>query len=127
MTGVQTCALPIYECSPYTLTNVYGELLYRKQIFDPDEYLIYKKYYSEIGWNPDVIIYLYCHPSVCYERCRRMNMDVNITMNRIIEIHTQHELIMDEINCPIALYKVNAQEDIECVVNNVTDIVCKLS
>lgn len=115
----------IYEGSPYTLTNIYGELLYRKQIFDSDEYALYRKYCGEIGWDPNIIVYLYCHPNVCYERCKKMN--INVTMNKIIEIHTQHEIMMDEINCPITLYKVNAQENIECVVNNVMDIIHKLS
>ena len=114
----------IFESSPYSFKNIYGELLLEKGEFDVDEYKIYEKYVDSYGWVPDVIIYLFCNPIVCYERHNLLGS--GISLNYIKDLHLRYEIVYDELNCPVKLYKVNSQEDEETVLSNLKDILSRV-
>lgn len=69
-------------------------------------------------WMPDVIIYLYCNPIVCCQR-----------LDELKNLHIRYEFACDELNCPptTKIYKINAQEDCQSVVNNLTQILRQLA
>jgi deoxyadenosine/deoxycytidine kinase len=107
----------IYENSPYTLKAVHCGLLSEKNCFDVDEYRIYNNYYQTLGWIPDIMIYLFCHPLTCHHRCSKPNLEY------ITELHTKYEIVCDELNCQTKIYKVNAHEDKETVYRNIKEII----
>lgn len=113
--------LHFYESSPYSLKNVHGDLLYEKKIFDVSEYKLYTEYNNKMGWTPDIIIYLHCHPEVCFKRCQN-----KFDISYFKDIHLKYEILCDEINCPITIYKINSQENSDDVYKNIIDIIKKL-
>jgi len=117
----------LFENSPYTLKNVYCDLLYEKNCFDEDEYRIYNNYTDRLGWVPDIIIYLYCNPNVCYERNVGRNFPYSPSIEYLKDLHLKYEITCDELNCPITIYKINAQEDSQSVIDNIMDIIDHLS
>jgi hypothetical protein len=64
----------------------------------------------------DVIIYLYCHPDVCY---KRQNV---YTREHLYDLHLKYETELDDLNCRIPIYKVNSQEHSNSVLRNLEDI-----
>jgi deoxyadenosine/deoxycytidine kinase len=116
----------IFESSPYVLKNVYGELTHEKGCFDADEYKIYEKYSTDFGWIPDVVIYLYCNPIICHERIKLCHPNNNVNCDYLKDLHLKFETIFDELNTPITLYKVNAQEETESVYHYILDILSKI-
>lgn len=64
----------------------------------------------------DVIIYLYCHPDVCY---KRQNV---YTRDHLFDLHVKYEMEMDDLNCSIPIYKVNTQEHYDDVLRNLEHI-----
>lgn len=100
----------LFENSPYILKNVYGELLCKKNYFDINEYD-----------TENIIIYLFCIPNVCYERSKNKNQ--RLSLDYLNQLHIKYEILCDEINCPLTLYKINSQEDSESVLNNIIEII----
>ena len=119
----------IYERSPYTLKNVFGDLLYEEGLFDTDEYELHNRYVKDFAWSPDVIIYLFCDPLVCQERVKSrfsISGDDQLTGDYLKKLHLKHETVFDDLNCHIPLYKINSQEDPETVYKNIKDIISKI-
>lgn len=120
--------LNIYERSPYTLKNVFGDLLNDQNLFDPDEYKLHNQYVQKYGWEPDIIIYLYCDHRICFQRIKQRNKekgvpgDDSIPLDYLRQLHLKHEAVFDEHNCDIPIYKINSQEDPETVYRNILDI-----
>ena len=122
--------LNIYERSPYTLKNIFGDLLYEQNQFDPQEYKLHNTYVETLGWTPDVIIYLYCDPEICHQRVNTrfsIDEDSKMTLNYLNKLHLKHEIVFDDMNCSIPIYKINSMEDTETVYKNILDILNKLS
>jgi deoxyadenosine/deoxycytidine kinase len=117
-----TDAVHIYENSPYTLKHVHCELLHEKRCFDEDEYKIYDEYNTQHGWMPDVMIYLYCHPSVCHDRLMPAGQ---VKSDHILDLHAKYEIACDDLNITdhVKLYKINSQEDIDTVYRSIIDII----
>lgn len=118
--------LHFYEGSPLTIKHVYGELSYEKNSFDVDEYKIYNDYYEDFSWKPDIIIYLFCSPVICSERNKNRQPNNPVDMEYLKELHLKYEILCDEINCPVTMYKINSQENSTSVLNNINDIICHL-
>ncbi len=119
----------IYEQSPYTSINILADLLHEEKIFDTDEYNLYKLYAKDI-WIPDIIIYLFCDPDICQERYKlenNLSTDSNqLTKKGFEKIHLKHEIVFDEVNCQIPIYKINSQEDSDLVYLNICDVLKKI-
>ena len=109
----------IYESSPYTLKNVYGKILYDEKHLDKDEYLLHNSYINDFGWMPDIIIYLYCDPEICYERVKNKS---RVSCDYFKKLHLINERTFDDLNCSIPIYKVNSQEDTNNVYKNIKTI-----
>lgn len=105
----------VYENSPYTIKKVHCE----PQCFDPTEYQIYDSYHRKHNWVPDIMIYLFCPPLMCHERTNNTLMNLSY----LTELHAMYEIVCDELNCPIKLFKVNALEDSESVYKNIKAII----
>ena len=122
--------LNLYERSPYTLKNVFGDLLAEEDLFDQDECKIHNEYIEKFGWKPDIIIYLYCDPNECFDRINNrkyVDGDHKLKQSYITDIHLKHETVFDDLNCSIPIYKVNSQEDQSTVYANIVEILKKES
>ena len=120
----------IYERSPYTLKNVFGDMLYQDKLMDEDEYKLHNDYVNRFGWRPDAIIYLYCDPSICHKRIQsrdKISGDSKISLDYLKNLHIQHELVFDSVNCDIPIYKINSQEPPETVYANIKHILSSLN
>lgn len=121
--------LNLYERSPYTLKNVFGDLLYEDHVFDPDEYALHNLYVRQFSWTPDVIIYLYCDPAICFERLQSrsgISGDSQLTLDYLKKLHYKHECVFDQLNCHLPIFKINAQEPSETVYQNLLDVLGKI-
>ena len=112
----ETTELCLYERSPYSLARIYLPYYKSQGLIDQDPIT---ELQSTHIWQPDVIIYLYCDPFVCHQRSKQ-------SLTQLVELHNNHELVLDEMNYSGIIYKVNAQEDIQSVVGNVLAILGKL-
>lgn len=121
----------VYERSPYTLRHIFGDMLWHDGLFDADEYALHNSYVNDLAWKPDVIIYLFCDPKVCYDRLkeragRAVEGDTQLTLDYLKKIHIQHECVLDELQCHIPIYKINSQEDPDTVYNNLLQVLQSL-
>jgi deoxyadenosine/deoxycytidine kinase len=114
-TGIQ-----LFESSPFTFKHIYSDLLREKDLFDPDEYELYTKFSDEIGWVPDVIIYLFCNPIVCHERCVKRGL--NLSLDYLKQLQYKYETTLDELNTTIKIYKINAQEEPSEILRSIEEI-----
>jgi len=96
--------LRFYENSPYILNAIQPGLNLK------------------VDWVPNVIIYLFCSPYICHSH---VNRNTN-PLDHLLDLHTRYEIICDELNCPIKIYKVNAQEETDTVYRNIKDIIDKI-
>lgn len=103
-------SIVLYERSPYTLQRIYTDLR------DPDDLFQYQQSIKQVNWSPDIIIYLFCHPMICKQRTKNLSDEI------LVEFHNRYENILDELNCSIPIYKINAQEDLDQVFNNIIDV-----
>jgi thymidylate kinase len=78
-----------------------------------------------IKLSPDAIIYLSCHPLVCYQRVLQRSPHNNLTLDDLKQSHLIYEKMYDVLNCPIRIYKVNSQQDPETVYNTLKQIIEK--
>jgi len=110
----------IYERSPYTLKNVFSNMLYNDGVLKASEYLLHNKFVDDFSWNPDVIIYLHCEPEVCYQRSLSKHTDIN--MEYVNKLHCQHEEVFDSINCDIPIFKINVHDEKSEVYNSIVNV-----
>lgn len=68
------------------------------------------------GIVPDVTIYLYSHPEICYTRQNEH------TREEVFDLQLKLELELDDLNCQIPIYKVNVLEHRLDVLHNLEDI-----
>ena len=113
----------LYERSPYTLKNIFGEMLAADGTMDKDETDLHNSYVDILNWKPDYIIYIFSLPETCYERIIMRDPDNTIPMEYIKRLHTQHEMIFDTPRTNIPIYKVNGDDDIDQVEKTVRDII----
>lgn len=109
----------LYEMSPHTLKHVYCPVLLEEKNIDEEESNILCEYIDQVKWIPDVIIYLYCDPTICFERSNKL------TLESLKKYHLWHEITLDELNCQIPIYKINSQEDPQTVYKNILSILSK--
>jgi hypothetical protein len=105
----------LYERSPYTLQLIHTNII------DLDELPLYQQVVQRVNWTPDVIIYLFCHPTICHQRSLRQG-GTQFSLEDLQGLHYRYETILNDLNCPVPIYKVNAQEEPEQVLANLKDI-----
>lgn len=116
----ETTTCNIYERSPYTLKHIFGDMLYEQRKLSENDYQLQNNYIDELGWIPDVIIYLFCDLNIVSQR-------TGYNVEFLEALYLKHETILNEMSCRITLYKVNAQEEPDIVYRNIRDIIDHLS
>lgn len=88
--------------SPYSLKFIYGQILLDKKIMSLKDFKIFEQYIETIGWEPDIIIYLYNYP-----------------------VSNIHEIVLNEINCHIPIYKICIMDEDNVIVSQIKEIIEK--
>jgi deoxyadenosine/deoxycytidine kinase len=65
----------IVERSPISNHYIFGELLHADGFLNDVELEMIDRVNQLIGWKPNVVFVLLCHPEVCVERIRRRNRE----------------------------------------------------
>lgn len=60
----------IVERSPLACREVFGQLLYNDGTLTCQEWALFKAYHDELGWEPDVILYVDTPVGMCMDRIR---------------------------------------------------------
>ena len=115
----------LFEQSPYTIQHIFNDLLYQEKIIDNDEYKLLNNLIEEVGWRPDAIIYLYCDPQICYQRLTQATQLIDL--NYLQHLHKQHEIVFDEPQRSLPIYKINANQAIDQVVTDIKYAIAHLT
>lgn len=116
--------ITICERSPYSFRQIFEPVCAEIGSMDPDEHQVYLNFSKLSGWQPDVIIYLYCHPETCIQRLSKDNPEV--TLDYVRKLHLMHEIAFDEHNSTIPIYKINSHEDPQTVYSAILNVITKL-
>lgn len=103
-TGDKSLELQFFDGSPYTNNCIYSNL-----IMDDTP-----------TWKPDIIIYLFCCPSICLQEHYKGQM---CNANYLQGLHLKYEILCDDINWKDNMYKVNIHDDRNQVFDNIKDII----
>lgn len=103
-----TPSVHIYDNCPYVLKNVYGQHLFENGHFDVDEFRLFSDYCDKTETNPSILIYLFCHPCVCFDRCQKLNSSVSL--DDITKIHVKYEELFSGLDNQYKIYKINGQD-----------------
>ena len=114
----------VYERSPLSCINIFSELLLQSKILESKDLMLLKQINKDLGWTPDVIIYLQCNVKTSCERISKRNRSTEkekIDTGYITKIHELYEnlYINNENNIVII---INAEDDENIVFKKVLDI-----
>lgn len=109
----------IYERCPISSLKVFWELLEKHEIEDE----VYKSYYRDYGWSPDIYILVDTPPQVCYERLktRTQDGDTSVTLEYLQSLYEKYNKMFDEMECP--KYKIDGLLSQEEIFKNILDII----
>lgn len=95
--------LAIVERSPLANRHVFTQLLYNDNTMSREEWELFKEYSDELGWTPDLVVYVHCPTETCLERVQtraRPGEDV-IDIQYLKRIEFQYENMMRYVTCPV--------------------------
>jgi deoxyadenosine/deoxycytidine kinase len=74
--------------------NVFAKMLHEQGTLLDEEYAIYTNWFNAFSKESEIsaIVYVYCHPEVSYERCKkRQRTGENIPLEYLTRCHEKHE------------------------------------
>jgi len=103
--------IAITERSPIDSLQVFCKVSYQDNIMNHLEYNLFKEYVDDIGWKPNVYIYLHTNPEVCIERIKRRGRGCETGLNEqyIHKLHQQYENM--EVGCKHHMVDANQEKD----------------
>lgn len=118
---------PLYD-SLYALKKVYVDYLLHQNILTKYEYDLFMKYYRLLNVKPDIIIYFYGTFENSFqtatESAKRKGGHV-YSEEEFKQLYYKYEWVFDNNNCSIPIYKVNIEDELDVILNNVNDILEK--
>lgn len=92
----------IYERSPLASRYVFGQLLLNDGHFSQSTWDLFKEYYDELAWSPDLIVYIDTPPAECYERIARRGRpcEKDLPPEYLRKIAHQYDLLFKYCSCP---------------------------
>lgn len=124
----------ILERSPFTSVYVFGKLLEESGDLSELEYSLCKDYEKKFGWTPDIYIYLYTTPDICYKRIRKRDRDgeESISLDYLTKVHNKYENMFSYLKNKshkinrCSIYKIDARNSEDLVFQNIVNILGKL-
>lgn len=114
----------ISERSPYESYQIFSKQLLKQKILSNDEFNVYKNVYDELGWSPDIFIYLKTDPHVCLQRIKQRNRECecNIDISYLQQLHESYETMYKK-NTII----IDANKPVEDVLLSVLNVIQKFA
>ena len=122
--------------SLYSIKKVYVEFMLYKKWMNKYEYDTFMKFYYLIYTPPDVIIYFYGTFENAFNRMKQMTYQTKKTDNQLIryeyseeefkKLHYQYEWVFDNNNCRIPIFKINVDDDLTIILNNIEAVLKKI-
>jgi thymidine kinase len=83
----------LFERSPLSCINIFGEQLIADNIINEDQQQITKEINDNFGWLPKNIIYINTPPDECYNRIKKRarNGEGNIPLTYLEDLHNRYE------------------------------------
>lgn len=121
----------VYERSPMSCKHVFTTQQIKDGHIHPLEVSIFDKLYSQIAWEPNVIVYLQSDPELCNQRMksRGRSCENNVSLEYLQSIHTNYEEYMDYIRQKrndIELVVIDANQDKDTVAKQVINQINKI-
>jgi deoxyadenosine/deoxycytidine kinase len=116
----------LYERSPLSCRKVFAQLQHINGDVSDLEIELLDKLYSQLKWQPDVIIYLRADPEVCMERMttRGRSCENNVKLEYLEDVHALYEDMIDKtFNKNIRVHTIDANRDADLVFQDVLRIV----
>jgi len=111
----------IFE-SAHALKKVYVDFFMQKGYLDQKEYELFMKYYHELYQQPEIIIYFYGTYEPIFENSQNNAVINNLTIyspEDFKALYYKYEWVFDINNCFIPIYKVNIDDSLDHIVNNI--------
>jgi deoxyadenosine/deoxycytidine kinase len=112
----------IFERSPLSCQEVFGNILYHDNILDTLEYNLCYDYYKSYGWMPDIVIYLKCDPEICLKRIieRNRESEDTIPLEYLQKIHNNYEKLYS--SSPVKTFIIDAEKNEQQILEDVKHI-----
>jgi deoxyadenosine/deoxycytidine kinase len=90
----------VYERSPSSSRFVFWKMLLDEGTVTQEEDAIYEYYWKHHTWYPDVHIYIYTPPEICFERLQKRHQvgDASITLEYLKKIDTYYRSYISTTN-----------------------------
>jgi len=117
--------------SLYSLKKVYIEFLLHQGWLNKAEYDIFMKYYYLLYTPPDVIIYFYGTFENVFNRMKQMSHNNQLVIYNYSEeefkrLHYSFEWAFNNNNCRIPIFKINVDDDLDVILNNIHAVLNKI-
>jgi deoxyadenosine/deoxycytidine kinase len=129
----------LYERCPRACRDVFTALNIEGGFMDPLQGTLFDKLYEQMGWEPDVLIYLRTEPKNCMERLktRARECESSVTLEYEQALHNKYEAMAHSMQNQIEMnhtgaknstshcsrvFIVNGDQSIETVYNDVVRI-----
>lgn len=83
----------IVERSPWEASNIFAKNLYNNKLMTEDEYMLIQSLTNDIGYKPDIFVYLRTDPDMCMSRIKNRNRECenSIEYEYISQLHELYE------------------------------------
>jgi len=110
--------LCIYERSPGSGIHVFWPIMEKTEV----ENLVYKKFYDEMSWEPDVYILIEKSPEKCYEHIvqRGQSGDTGVQFDYLYNLDVQYQKYFSELSCK--KFRVDGNQSIQQVHEDILKI-----
>jgi len=119
--------IALTERSPYSSCMIFGNMSHHDKLMSDIEWNLNKAYYNQIGWIPDVIIYLECSPELAFKRTQIRNREGEDHMTPLYlkRLACEYEkAILDlEGNVGVHVHRIDASMDEEEVYNKILEVI----
>jgi deoxyadenosine/deoxycytidine kinase len=89
----------IVERSPWEACHIFAKNAYNNGLLSDDEYTLVENITHNVGYKPEVFIYLCASPELCMYRIKERNRECegNITIEYITQLHELYENCITEL------------------------------
>ncbi len=110
--------LCIYERSPSSGIHVFWPVMEKDEVED----MMYKKFYKELGWEPDVYIFIDKSPEKCYEHIiqRGQTGDNGVQFDYLKNLDIQYQKYFNDLSCK--KFRIDGNQTIEKVHEDILKI-----
>ena len=117
----------IIERSPWEALNIFSKNLVETNKMTNIEYELHEKLFAQIGWTPDVVIYLKLDVDTCYERIKQRSRECESTIpyEYLQSLNVLYEKLVT--NAGPRVYIIDAKQNSENVSQEALEIIQSVS